>query len=202
MPTVAKIVWPQMKMKYGWCLKISSVDELQDYWLEARGLKIREGFANYLNSAEFEQATGKGRRTHHVNHDESYLVAMSCHVEGYRENPRSAVEVFVDVYDEVYKGMAKTIEQFGPIYINERGGYFWLGKDMVETDLKNVDQFVIPGEKITVRRWPNGIHFYSYVGGVSVDYRGRNKWDTEKEAVIAAQEWAKENNLKVEKYTR
>ena len=71
--------------------------------------------------------------------------------------------------------MMRLLFDKGHVYVNKEGGYFSLVPGMEEIATNTVKEFVLPGQKIVIKKWPNGIHFYAYVGGTSVTYNGTNK---------------------------
>jgi len=200
MPTIARVKWPKMDIDYGNLFKISSVHQLTYYWNDVKQNKLREGFANYLNSNEYVSLMGQGIESGtfnpHLSTNEASFLHCASLTEAYKDNPRSMVEVFCDISDKLYKDMANAIQEFGAIYINNKGGYFTLGADMEESNIQNIDQYILPGAKIEIKKWPNGTHFYAYVGGVSVVWNNKNKWTTEAAAQINAEQWAKDKGIK------
>jgi hypothetical protein len=79
------------------------------------------------------------------------------------KGPRCLVEIA-----DVETGMMRLLFDKGHVYVNKevltRSGY---GRDSY-----TVKEFVLPGQKIVIKKWPNGIHFYA---GTSVTYNGTNK---------------------------
>ena len=198
MPTICRVTSKKFGFKYGWRFKISSIAELNDYWEKGRSLQLREGFSNFLHSREGHAAVGNPEYADHVSHDDGSFIATCVHTERYKENPRSLVEVVVDAYDRIYTNMARCIQDFGAIYVSHIGAYMPVGKDYEELETKTIEQYVIPGEDIRIKQWPNGTHFYAYVGNTSVEYCGKNKWDTESDARKAATSWARMNKIPLE----
>lgn len=201
MVTVVKISWPKMGINYGWMFALSSEKELTDYWKKSRSLQVREGFVDFIHSREYEylNPSPKGKRIgDHLHTHHAALLNMACTVEAMKPEPRSAVEVFCEVYDNIFYSMLKYIQEQGTIYVNPKGAYFHLGPGMEIVATKKMKEYVIPGETITIKKWPNGLHFYAYVGGATVFHQGRNKWPTEGSARTHAEQWAKENNISIE----
>ena len=201
MPTVAHVKWPSMNLDYGWMFKLSSYPDLMTYWMDVRQNRFREGFANYLHSCEFISLAGPGvglQFNGHLSHsDASFLHAASL-AETAKDHPRSLVEIACECGDQLLCGMTTLLFDKGSIYVNKNGGYFSLVPGMEEITTETVKEFVLPGQKIEIKQWPNGKHFYAYVGGTSVVRDGQNKWSTKEAARIHAERWAKENNLSVE----
>lgn len=201
MPTIAHVKWPTMKIDYGWMFKISSYSGLMSWWMDVKQNSLREGFANYINSNEFVSLAGVGLgQERHLSHREAAFLNAACLTESMKDNPRSVVEIFCDITDAVYRGMEKVLQEQGHLYVNKNGGYFHLGTGMEEVGTKQTKEFVIPGAKIDIKKWPNGVHFYAYVGGVSVEVGGKNKWDTRTQATANAEMWARKNNVSLEDF--
>jgi hypothetical protein len=187
-----------MKLDYGYLFKITSYLELMNYWLDVRQNRLREGFGNYLNSREFISLAGPTCGERHLSHGDAAFLHQACQSETAKDNPRGVVEIFCEITDALFRGMNKTVQEKGHIYINKNGGYFHLVPGMEETETKEVEQFIIPGQKIEIKQWPNGEHYYAYVGGVSVEMDGTNKWSTKGMARIKAEQWAKQNDVSFE----
>lgn len=195
MPTIAHITWPEMNIDYGFLFKISSFDELFEYWENVRSLRLKEGIRNYMSSAEFEQITQKSRSTPHLSHPDADLINVRCLAETESSKPRSVIEVINNVCDDVFSGMRKTLNEQGIIYVNTQGGYFHLSSQMKEVKTENISDWVIPSRDLRLKQWPGGIHWYAYVGSQSVTLSGINKWETKKEAQKAAEKWANNNGI-------
>jgi len=84
------------------------------------------------------------------------------------KGPRCLVEIAAECGDRLLQGMMRLLFDKGHVYVNKevltRSGY---GRDSY-----TVKEFVLPGQKIVIKKWPNGIHFYA---GTSVTYNGMNK---------------------------
>jgi|ERR1700677_1606161 len=199
MPTVARVKWPSMNLDYGWMFKLSSYPDLMTYWMDVRQNRFREGFANYLNSREHISLTGVGvGQGGHISHCDAHFLHAASLAETAKDNPRSLVEIASEVGDKLLRGMTSLLFDKGHIYVNKNGGYFALVPGMEEVTTETVEEFVLPGQKIEIKQWPNGKHFYAYVGGTSVEYNGSNKWSTWAVAKLNAERWAKQHNFSVE----
>jgi len=199
MPTIAHVKWPSMSLDYGWLFKLSNYTDLMTYWMDVRQNRFREGFANYLHSREFISLTGVGvGQGDHLSHDDAQFLHAASLAETLRDNPRSLVEIATEVGDQLLQGMTRLLFDKGSIYVNKNGGYFALISGMEEVSTKTVKEFVLPGQKIEIKQWPNGKHYYAYVGGTSVVHDGQNKWSTKAVAQIHAERWAKDNHLEIE----
>ena len=199
MPTIAHVKWPSMSLDYGWMFKLSSYPDLMLYWMDVRQNRLREGFANYLNSREFISLAGVGLgQGGHISHGDAHFLHAASLAETLKDNPRSLVEIAAEVGDSLLQGMTRLLFDKGHIYVNKNGGYFSLVPGMEEVSTKTVKEFVLPGQKIEIKQWPNGKHYYAYVGGTSVVHEGKNKWSTKAVAQIHAERWARANHLEVE----
>jgi hypothetical protein len=190
MPTIAYIKWPETSQDYGWLFKLASVSDFLEYWEEVRAPRLKEGFSNYTHSREYDELTGKenGFRNHLTQDDAIFIHAKAIR-EAMEDKPRSIVDVFSEGCTEVQKGMLHVLEEKGTLYVNGQGGYFFLSPGMMEIDTQKVGTWVLPTDKIRTRQWPNGEHWYAYVGSASVVLDGINKWGTKEEAREAAEKW-------------
>lgn len=199
MPTIARVKWPDMGIDYGWMFKISTYSDLLGYWQDVRQNRLQDGFSNYLHSREFISLAGEDiGASHHLSHSDAAFLNAVCLAETMKDTPRGVVEIFCDITDAIYQGMTKLLQEKGHLYVNKNGGYFSLSDGMEETDLQEIESFVIPGQKIEIKQWPNGTHYYAYVGGVSVERDGVNKWDTKSQAYNKSKLWAAEHNISLE----
>jgi len=179
--------------------KLSSYPELMNYWIDVRQNRFRDGFANYLHSAEFVSLTGVGGGSAgHLTHGDASMLHCASLAETMKDSPRSVVEIACDVGDRLLRGMTRVLFEKGSIYINKEGGYFCLVPGMEEVATDTVKEFVLPGQRIALKQWPNGKHWYAYVGGVHVIRNGESKWSSKAMAQLNAEKWAKENHVKVE----
>lgn len=198
MPRISYVRWPRMNdLTYGYLFDLRTVDELLDYWEDCRKGQILEGYRDYMHSAEYGQATGRGGG-HHASTRDGCLLATLVITEQLREKRRSIVELYADTQDIALQGMMRTLRESGSVLINRNGGYFAPVEDMLVTDTHMVDEYVLPGSKITITRWPNGDHWYGRVGGADVEMFGRKKWDSYEEALSMAKRWASERSIAIE----
>ena len=168
-------------LTYDWMLVIEDEQSLEDYFQKSMSGKLRGVWDNMIEVAE-------GRA--HYNTRLGGLIAM--HADG----KKSMVELTANVLDKIYEAKRKALRNYGKIYINKVGGFFFHA-DFIQV----LESIEIPGENIIfpaytkadikVQQWPNGTHYYAYVGDFEVvdmryKHEGQKKWDTRKEAEEAA----------------
>ena len=181
-------------LDHGFMYDLSSLADLTEYWLEVRGGHIRDGFADYLQSREWEHANGGSGVQSHVHTREGRVLSVLVDVEQGKEERRSMVKVFIDFQDKVHQGMLEAINRSGTIFVNENGGYFELSesvKVLATVELKN---WILPGDpRVRLLQWQDGGHYYAKVGNEDVVLYGKQKWDTKEEAQDAAKKWLLSN---------
>ena len=199
MPRISKVYWPKFDLRYGYLFDIRNEDELYDYWRACRKGQMLEGWNDYMQSSEWQNASGQGPGKHHCTTDNGAMLAVLVNAEqGKEENRRDVIHIWTDFNDEMYARMRDTIADRGQIFVNRKGGYFPPLPDHRITDTQDIKAYALPGSKITVTRWPNGTHWYARVGGEDVEYCGRKKWDSHDEALACANLWAKRMGVAIE----
>ena len=168
MPTGAKIRMKQPKLEYGWLFKVSNFIELMDYWEKVRSHRVQEGFSNLIRSRELANLVDiKGLIGEHMSHPDAFgIYCRALSTEG------SCLDAVSKFAADLLSGMMKTINAYGPIYVNSKGGYFTLGTGMEEYETKELGAWVLPKETVSVKQWPGGKHWYASVGGSRVVRNG------------------------------
>lgn len=163
----------------GWWLKISSPEELFNYWDKKDNIWSQTLF-NMINSKEF----GNG---------EKHADFLTCCVGTYGENRGlSMIRAVSDFAGEVKAQQLEFLLKYGALYFNENGGYhFDTVKKKTYTHFVKKDRLRFPyyeKKDIRIEKFPRGTHFYAYVGDLQIKDGDTLKWDTYKEAYNKALE--------------
>lgn len=160
-----------------WVLKIQSYEELMEY-AEASDLfdkdkeqyKIVKGYRNDDNTAMTHTNFGwfvKNRQNDDFSIDECY----------------DALKLLQ------FQTMAKILSETGEIYINRRGGFHGKRSEKEYSNFVRRNFLDFPrlySKDIRIEQFPDGRHYYAYVGDVQVKDGNILKWDNYDEAFSAA----------------
>jgi|SRR6185437_2475820 len=181
-------------LDYGWMFKITSFLELMDYHEKVRANRIQSGFSNLLRSRELESLTGVSKLgNEHMSHPDAFGIYSKC-----LATDGTCFDAVASYATDLLRGMLRSLEETGAIYVNNKGGYFSHHPRLEEYASKEITEWVLPGETISITQWPGGTHWYASVGGRSVTRYGVNKWSTKTMAQTNAEKWAEENGVVLE----
>lgn len=154
----------------GWWLKVSSIKELQEYNEKTESPVIKE-FKDVLNC----------RMSDNTDTGNAFL-------ELYSQNKKvSPIEA---VMQSNTKKSAKQIEFLingFNIYFNRHGAWHF-GKDDYDIWCHS-DSLIFPDfkmDEIKIEKFPDGDHFYAYIGKMQVRDKNTLKWNTYEEAYAQA----------------
>jgi hypothetical protein len=185
-------------LDYGYMFELNSLEELAEYWTDVRGSQIREGFADYIKSREWDHANGGTGVQNHVCTRDGQALSVLVNAEQCREvgesKRKSLVHLYADFQDKVFLGMKEGIDTFGSVFVNENGGYFYPTEHVVVLETIELKNWVIPGDpRVRFLQWVPDGHWYAKVGNQDVVLYGEQKWDTKEEAMKAAKKWLERN---------
>lgn len=177
-----------------WYLRINDLETLIEYW---------EYFSNYIYKAaesvkdtrEFGYKMGR-----HANEIE---MALGFHARSHNETLKDAAD---DMLISVKKEQYKSISSGNIVLVNKKYGWKTITNEEAETKFsaeefihKNTLEFPkMQSDKIEIKRFPLGDHYYIYIDGVELREPGTNKnrglikFYTEQEAREYAEEFIKE----------
>ena len=192
MPTVARVRWE--KLDYGWLFKLSGLLDVMDFIgkrFDPTGYK-----RDFPISCVLERYLGfvgvSGANTEHLSHSDGFAIYCRCLTSA------SGLEAVSAFAKDLLSGMLKSIDETGAIYVNSKGGYFSSHPNFEEYETREVSEWVLPQDKISVKKWPGGKHWYASVGGRNVEIGGMNKWTSKAFAELEAERWAKKNGIVLE----
>ena len=161
-----------------WWLKISTMSELEDYIGTLGGKIIASGIfkeIRYKQGTEHEDQLASVIRLKATN-DNSNIYTAAFNIQA------DMIRAQVDALQE------------GPIFINSFGGWHVGGE---YSDFIRSDKLVFPDftkEHIRVKQFPEGTHYYAYIGNTQVHDCDTYKWNTYDEAYKQALRYIGENN--------
>ena len=166
----------------GWWLKISTVDELENYTKKTAAKNpIVNGFKSVLNCREFgKPVDGEPLRPHvnnvgfliglHAHNNDMSYFESACHLAIKSDNAKIC---------ELLKGRN--------LYFNRHGGW--------HSGINDYDQWydseklIFPDfnkSEIKIEQFPMGEHYYAYIGNMQVRDGDTLKWNTYEEAYTHA----------------
>lgn len=170
MPTISKVRWPSMGQDYGWLFDIQNYDDLEAYWGNVRKTKNQNLFHEALKYAQ-----GKA----HAN-----VLATLAEMKGI-----SLYDALSKLNLDIATGMSSALDEFGRIFINDRGGYFAFVTGIVIDETKEINLWALPGKEPRFIQWDGGSHWYAKIGDEDIVVDGKQKWDTKAEAQAAAKKY-------------
>ena len=163
-----------------WWLKISTVEQLLEYWNNIFNPKIKEALDGIRKTKEF----GRG-----LNHCDAIQAAIGFMARGEKLSYEEAYEkILFDTRIAQYKA----IDNGDTVYINKKLGW--------NTDFKVVEQFVhkqkfefpvMKKDKIKIEKFPLGNHYYVFIDGVQLRQGENLKFNSYKEAEDFANKYIK-----------
>ena len=170
MVRISKVRWK--KLDYGWLFDIQNYQDMQEWWDNVRAGKAQKDFQEALDYT-------KGKA--HAN-----VIAQLAEMKGI-----SLVDALTNMNEALGKGMARTLDDQGRLFINDLGGYFGYTSEIEVYETKEIDVWALPGQEPRFIQWPCGDHYYAKIGDEDVVVDGRQKWDTLAEAKDAVEKYLK-----------
>ena len=175
MPTIAKVTWPEFKLSYGWCFIVRDLLELESWWMSVRLPKSQQELSDALQSNKDKTHAQEG----------SWLICLA------KTKEISIVDALVQLNEDGFRGMSRTLTENGGIVIQASGSYMPLTSKLELTYEHDTEEFIFPKDQIRVLKWQGGTHWYAKIGDIDVVWEGCQKWDTKKQARKAAEAFLK-----------
>lgn len=158
----------------GWWLKISTVEELNDYYINVESSRIANGFDDFLQSDDFFET---GRRP--TKSTLGYLIGL----RNENQPHKSSIEIALDIQYEKFSSQLEYLNKGYNIYINHVGGWHFGKNDF--TQWVDRDKIIFPNfkkDQIRIKQFNGGEHFYAYIDDMQIRDGDTLKWNTYKEA--------------------
>lgn len=155
-----------------WFLEIKDLDTLNAYHKMIWGIRMKD-----FQRDIYCQAIGR-----HPSSDMGSVCQALGNVKGI-----SAFRAFQELEETQHKQMSRQVIEGNTLYVNPAGGYSVVLEDITNRLSSDDMQWPVLREgDIRIKQWPDGTHYYAYIGPVQVKDGGRCKWDSESDARTAA----------------
>ena len=166
-----------------WMLECDSVEKLFIHNKKYYGSNVELEFTKYLNAKDGGEDSNWVKAAKMLSGNDSIVVgAVTLEMKG-------------------LEGKVKAIENYGRIYLSDRGSYMIMSSTDEIVDECTMDECAYPKKSkgdIRVFQWIKGRHYYAKIDKMDVvDGEGNQKWYTRKEAQDAADKYLKEIYYKV-----
>jgi hypothetical protein len=148
---------------------------------------------DFAKDARLKDLNGRTDHVHPANKIAPYLATCIRKVkDGEQINPLIHLAQKVD---EMVSIKMKYLLLYGKIYINENNGFMFPSVDHEIEDTTECNGFPqFKKSDIKISKWEGGKHYYPTLNGHTISVNGREKWNTEQEAMEAATKWLGLNN--------
>lgn len=182
-----------MKLDYGWMYDVQSADELTAI---ADRVIRREAQKGVMEASKLAQKKISG----HATSSWGVLLQMRASVMSERDKLEFSLhDVAASIFQDVLGGMLYCLRDGGRIFVSENGAYFCATPNLRITQTCDRDTWAFPVSKIRIEQFPDGMHWYAFVGNEPVVFNGLRKFTDKDTARWAAVEWSKENAIEVER---
>lgn len=163
-----------------WYLKISTVEQLLDYWDNIFNKKIKEAFEGIMDTKEF------GRGMMHCNEIQAAIGFMS------RGEKISYQEAYEKILFDTRIAQYKAIDSGNCVYVNRKLG--WNSEENKTEQFVHKTNFEFPimsKDRLKIEKFPLGRHFYVFIDGVQIRQNENLKFNTYEEALSFAKKYLK-----------
>jgi hypothetical protein len=176
----------------GWWLKISSLEELVEYYRQTYPVQYGRAFENYVYGEKFNSFKKKSSKVSGQSpwpEAENLTTAAAYYASG---NHLSILDGLQGLARITAEQQLENIRQYGEVFINPMGGYHSDYDGRHTYDFVRRKELVFPDFKVSdirVRQFSGGEHYYAYIGNSQVRDGDVLKWDSYEEAYRKAEEY-------------
>lgn len=165
------------------------------WFLEIDSLDILNEYIRMIWNIRHEDLLYDIKRIKEKQHPTSDIISM-CEVLAQAKGTNIWKE-FITVWEKQHKDMTEMILSDKVLYVNPVGGYCTALENIINRYESNKLKWpVLKETDIRIKKWPNGMHFYAYIGPVQVKDGIITKWDSESDARNAAMNYVN-NKIKL-----
>ena len=163
-----------------WYLKISTVEQLLEYWDSVFNKRLKDAFDGIMETKEF----GRGMR-----HCDEIQAAIGFMSRGERISYKEAYE---KILFDTRLAQYKEIDKGNTVYVNRKLGWNSDNKETEQFIHKKEFEFpVMKKDRLKIEKFPLGNHFYVFIDGVQIRQGENLKFNTYKEAEQFASKYIK-----------
>ena len=174
----------------GWWLKISTFEQLHDYYEKVESNLVAKTFKDYLTCREFGKPEEGPVKPHLKLSSTMYLGLYSAN------RKIGPIEGLMQIQNKKLTHQIQFLSEGYNIYFNRGGGWHFGKNDY--SDWYDCDEIIFPEfkkERIRIEKFPMGEHYYAYIDDLQVRDGNILKWDTYKEAYDQAMKIVGENKI-------
>ena len=171
-----------------WVLKITSLQQLFEYYVLTKPTIIQEAFKDFLETTSKEV-----QRDHFTNPITSAAVMLAQIEFNSGGKDRSFIDALTDLLSKVERNQMSSLAKGEILYIRNIGSY--VPEDGTRYDILQYfesDKLVFPQSSVRFIQWDGGTHWYAKIGNTDIVVDGEQKWDSKKEAQSAVQKYLTE----------
>lgn len=163
-----------------WWLKITTIEQLMQYWNEVFNPKLKEAFETIKETKEF------GRGMKHCTNIQAAIGFMS------RGEKISYEEAYEKILYDTRIAQYQAIDKGDNIFINKKLGWNSENKETEQFVHKQSFEFpVMKKDKLKIERFPLGRHYYVFIDGVQIRQNENLKFNSYEEAERFASKYIK-----------
>jgi len=168
-----------------WYLLIDNVESLR-HFLEARNNQLVRAYDN----VKIKSIRDNIRTGHFTNRDESIIDTILSF-----DDTRKTLLDDCKHLDNLLRGYIHAFQIYGHIIISPNNAFRMMDdtfKILQRVERKAMVFPISSIRDIRIIKWPNGTHYYAKIGNTDVFYKGKQKWDSKREAMRNAKAFFKE----------
>lgn len=163
-----------------WYLKLSSVEELLDYWNNVFNPKMEEALQTISDTKEF------GKEMRHCD-TLQLLIGQTA-----RGELVSYEEAYQTIASDMKIGQYQAILNGDTVFVNRKMGWNSSPKEVEQFVHKQTFDFpLMKKDRLKIKQFPLGTHYYVFIDGVQLRKDENLKFNTYEEALHFAEEYLK-----------
>lgn len=163
-----------------WYLKISSVEELLEYWNNVFNPTMEEALATLPQTREF----GRG-----MNHCNTLQLLIGQTARGELVSNEEAYQI---IASDMKIAQYQAILNGDTVFVNKKMGWNAFPKEVEQFVQKQTFDFpIMKKDKLKIEQFPLGTHYYVFIDGVQLRKEENLKFQSYEEAYEFAQQYLK-----------
>ncbi len=185
-------------IKYGWMLKLDSMEMLELYHKTVHAKLIKKGFDDHLERIRYNRKN-ESNVTGHWSSNPAIVIDALIGCEQLSGRDISLMGALIKYETLLISSKIDTLNKGRILYLRRSGVSTPFGKGMVVEDTIIKDELLYPQEgKIKVFKWQGGKHYYATFDDKDVVWDGNQKWNTKKNAEFYANLYRRKHYGKID----